>query len=113
MEAPLSSPLFWGSLLTALVLAGLAALPVNYWLIARGKGHAVVHAHHGHGGAQGGREQAVASEHDGHGVVPGRREHAVAPEHHGHGVVPGRREHAVASEHHGQAGASHPPRPAV
>jgi hypothetical protein len=30
------------------VIAGLVAFPVNRWLIARGKGHAVVHAHHGH-----------------------------------------------------------------
>jgi hypothetical protein len=48
MEAPLSSPLFWGSLAVALVIAGVAAFPVNRWLIARGRGHAVVHAHHKH-----------------------------------------------------------------
>lgn len=50
MEAGLDSLLFWGSLAFALVVAGLIAFPVNRWLIARGKGHAVVHAHHhGHG----------------------------------------------------------------
>jgi hypothetical protein len=48
MEAGLSDPLFWGSLIISLVLAGAAAFPVNRWLIARGKGHALVHAHHGH-----------------------------------------------------------------
>ena len=48
MDAPLSSPLFWGSLAGALVIAGAFAFPVNRWLIARGRGHAVVHAHHGH-----------------------------------------------------------------
>lgn len=48
MDAGLSSPLFWGSLAFALVIAGIAAYPANRWLIARGKGHAVVHAHHGH-----------------------------------------------------------------
>ncbi len=48
MEAPLSSPVFWGSLLVALLIAGAAAFPVNRWLIARGRGHALVHAHHGH-----------------------------------------------------------------
>ena len=48
MDAGLSSPLFWGSLAFALVIAGVAAYPVNRWLIARGAGHAVVHAHHGH-----------------------------------------------------------------
>ena len=47
MEAPLDQPLFWGSLATALVIAGAVAFPVNRWLIARGRGHAVVHhAHH-------------------------------------------------------------------
>ncbi len=48
MEAGLASPLFWGSLVVALAIAGAAAFPVNRWLIARGRGHAVVHAHHGH-----------------------------------------------------------------
>ena len=33
-------------LLIPLILAGSAAYPVNRWLIARGKGHAVIHAHH-------------------------------------------------------------------
>jgi hypothetical protein len=48
MDAPLSSPLFWGSLAFSLAVAGAAAFPVVRWLIARGKGHAVVHAHHTH-----------------------------------------------------------------
>ena len=46
MDAPLSSPLFWGSLASALVIAGVAAFPLNRWLIARGAGHALVHRHH-------------------------------------------------------------------
>lgn len=46
MDAHLGSPLFWGSLGAALLIAGAAAFPVNRWLISRGKGHAVVHAHH-------------------------------------------------------------------
>lgn len=49
MEAGLDSLLFWGSLAFALVIAGLVALPVNRWLIARGKGHAVVHRTGVHG----------------------------------------------------------------
>jgi hypothetical protein len=49
MEAGLDSLLFWGSLAFALVVAGLVALPVNRWLIARGKGHAVVHQTGVHG----------------------------------------------------------------
>lgn len=48
MDASLTSPLFWASLAVALLVAGMFAFPVNRWLIARGKGHAVVHAHHGH-----------------------------------------------------------------
>ena len=48
MHAGLDEVLFWGSLAFALVVAGAAAFPVNRWLIARGKGHAVVHAHHHH-----------------------------------------------------------------
>jgi hypothetical protein len=48
MEAGLTNLLFWGSLTVALLIAGAVAFPVNRWLIARGKGHAVVHAHHGH-----------------------------------------------------------------
>jgi hypothetical protein len=48
MDAPLSSPLFWGALAFALVVAGIASYPVNRWLIARGAGHAVVHGHHRH-----------------------------------------------------------------
>jgi len=46
MDAPLSSPLFWGSLAFALVIAGAFAFPLNRWLIARGRGHALVHAYH-------------------------------------------------------------------
>ena len=46
MDAGLNSLLFWGSLAFSLAVAAVAAFPVNRWLIARGKGHAVVHAHH-------------------------------------------------------------------
>jgi Domain of unknown function (DUF4396) len=46
MEAGLDTLLFWASLAFALLIAGMAAFPVNRYLIARGKGHAVVHAHH-------------------------------------------------------------------
>jgi hypothetical protein len=48
MEAGLADPLFWGSLAVALLIAGAAAYPVNRYLIARGKGHSVVHAYHRH-----------------------------------------------------------------
>jgi hypothetical protein len=48
MDASVGSALFWGSLALSLVIAGVAAFPVNRWLIARGRGHAVVHRYHGH-----------------------------------------------------------------
>jgi hypothetical protein len=47
MDAGLADPLFWGSLTVAMVVAGIVAFPVNRWLIGQGKGHALVHAHHG------------------------------------------------------------------
>ncbi len=46
MQAGLGDPLFWGSLALGLAVAFVAAFPVNRWLIERGRGHAVVHAHH-------------------------------------------------------------------
>ena len=50
MEAGLGSILFWGSLSFALVIAAAVTVPVNRYLIARGKGHAVVHETGVHGG---------------------------------------------------------------
>jgi hypothetical protein len=48
MDAGLDSLLFWASLVVALLIAAVAAFPVNRWLISRGKGHAVIHRHHRH-----------------------------------------------------------------
>lgn len=55
MEAGLTSLLFWGSLAFALVIAFVAAFPVNRYLTARGRGYTVVHRYraddhgdHGH-----------------------------------------------------------------
>ncbi len=45
--AGLGDPLFWRGLALGLVIAFAAAFPVNRWLIARGRGHAVVHGAHG------------------------------------------------------------------
>lgn len=50
MDSGVASLLFWGSLAFALAVAGVVALPVNRWLIRRGKGHAVLHATGVHGG---------------------------------------------------------------
>jgi hypothetical protein len=46
MEAGLASFLFWGALAFSLVVAFVVTVPVNRWLIGRGKGHAVVHRYH-------------------------------------------------------------------
>jgi hypothetical protein len=46
MTAGLTDALFWGSLAVSLFLAFWAAFPVNRYLIARGRGHAVMHQYH-------------------------------------------------------------------
>ena len=48
MDAGLTDLLFWGALAAGLAIAWVAAFPVNRWLIARGRGHAVVHEAGGH-----------------------------------------------------------------
>lgn len=46
MNAAIDSLQFWASMALSLALAGVAAYPLNRWLIARGKGHALAHARH-------------------------------------------------------------------
>ncbi|GAA4558870.1 DUF4396 domain-containing protein [Streptomyces collinus] len=46
MDAHLSDGLFWSALLGGFAVAFLITTPVNKWMIGRGRGHAVVHAHH-------------------------------------------------------------------
>src|SRR5918994_354209 len=53
MDAGLTSPLFWGSLAFALAVAFVVTVPVNRWLLTRGKGHAAVHRLHTTGHAEG------------------------------------------------------------
>jgi putative flippase GtrA len=48
MAAGLATGLFWWSLALSLAIAFVMTVPVNRWLIARGRGHAVVHAMHEH-----------------------------------------------------------------
>jgi hypothetical protein len=48
IAAGLDSGLFWWSLAVGLLIAGAVAYPMNRWLIARGRGHAVIHGHHAH-----------------------------------------------------------------
>jgi hypothetical protein len=46
MDAGITSALFWLALAVSLAVAFVVTLPVNRWMIGRGKGHAVVHAYH-------------------------------------------------------------------
>jgi hypothetical protein len=46
MDAGVTSGVFWGSLAVALAVAFALTVPVNRCLIARGRGHAVVHRYH-------------------------------------------------------------------
>ena len=49
MDAGLADLLFWGTLVASLAVAFVATVPVNRAMIARGRGHAVVHElHHAH-----------------------------------------------------------------
>jgi hypothetical protein len=48
LAAGLVDGLFWWSLAVSLAIAFVVALPVNRWLIARGRGHALVHHAHPH-----------------------------------------------------------------
>jgi hypothetical protein len=50
IDAGLGDLLFWGSLSFSLVIAGAFAVPLNRWLIVRGRGHAAVHRTGIHGG---------------------------------------------------------------
>ncbi len=46
INAGLTSTLFWGALAGSLVVAFVVTTPVNRWMMAKGKGHAVVHQYH-------------------------------------------------------------------
>jgi hypothetical protein len=48
MEAGLADLFFWVALAAALAVAFVLTVPVNKWMIDRGRGHAVVHELHGH-----------------------------------------------------------------
>lgn len=66
LDAGLDEALFWGSLAFSLVVAFVVTVPVNRWLMAHGKGHALVHElhqghqhdRHDHPGRQGSRARA-------------------------------------------------------
>src|SRR5215204_6592528 len=67
MDAGPLDLLFWGSLAVALAIAFVAAFPVNRYLIARGKGHAVVHEYHHGGHDHGDHDHEGHEHHGGHG----------------------------------------------
>lgn len=46
MDAGVATALFWGALALALAVAFVVTVPVNKWMIGRGRGHAVVHEMH-------------------------------------------------------------------
>jgi hypothetical protein len=48
IAAGLADGLFWWSLIVSLAIAFVLTVPVNRFLIARGRGHAVMHGMHGH-----------------------------------------------------------------
>lgn len=73
MDAGLRDALFWGSLAFSLAVAFVVTVPVNRWLIARGRGHAVVHDLH--------HEGPAPRAEDAH--MPARHAHS-ATEHIGH-----------------------------
>jgi uncharacterized protein DUF4396 len=46
LDAGLADALFWVSLIASLAVAFVVTVPVNRAMIARGRGHAVMHGHH-------------------------------------------------------------------
>lgn len=46
IHAELDTLLFWGSLAISLIVAFVAAFPLNRYLIRKGKGHSLMHGHH-------------------------------------------------------------------
>lgn len=48
MDAGVINPIFWLTMILALTTAFFAALPVNRYLLLRGRGHALVHQYHDH-----------------------------------------------------------------
>lgn len=43
MDKDLSHPIYWISRVASLTAAFIVAVPVNYWLLKKGKGHALTH----------------------------------------------------------------------
>lgn len=49
MNAGLVNPLFWATMPLSLLIAFIVAVPVNEYLLKKGRGHALIHKHLGHG----------------------------------------------------------------
>jgi hypothetical protein len=60
MDAGLNNPVFWVGMMIALTAAFVAAYPVNRYLLARGKGHALTHHYH-HGTEATGWRRSIPS----------------------------------------------------
>ena len=60
MDAGLVNPVFWIGMSIALTVAFFVALPVNLYLLRRGKGHALTHEYHGADPAGGWRRYVPA-----------------------------------------------------
>jgi hypothetical protein len=85
MQAGLGNLLFRGSLAVSLAVAFVVTVPVNRWLIARGRGHAVVHRHHHAGRGLAVAGVMVSVDHASHGERPPTGEayrQPQAPHHH-------------------------------
>ena len=67
MDAGLSEPLFWSSMVSSLIFAGIAAFPLNRWLISQNRGHAVIHRFHGQDDRHISRQSQLGSETKVHG----------------------------------------------
>jgi hypothetical protein len=50
MQKDLMQPIYWSSRALAVTAAFVVAFPVNYWLLKRGKGHALTHVYMHRGG---------------------------------------------------------------
>lgn len=64
MDKDLSHPIYWISRLVSLTAAFIVAVPVNYWLLKKGKGHALTHEYMHGGGHE--HDEHAHHEHEHH-----------------------------------------------
>ena len=75
MDSGLVNTVFWIAMIVSLAAAFVAAFPVNRYLLARGKGHALTHPFHG-----GDSAHSAHSAHSGHEGHSSHAEHGVGME---------------------------------